>query len=340
MVETNLDFDAKLIEKLETLISEKGLDIRFNEVLAPHTSYNIGGPADIFYSPEDIVELQEILALAQEYDVEVTILGLGSNVLVSDKGIRGLVISFNEKFSKKGFLNVCPEPNWDGVHFANDNIKDELSFDEDGYTYLYVEAGEALKELSRYAARNSLTGLEFSCGIPGSVGGAIYMNAGAYGGTTDEVCIMTYYLDQDYVLRAAVGEEQNFAYRQSLFHQENGIILASIYKLKTGNKEAIDADIAEFTRRREASQPLELPSCGSVFKRPVGHFAGKLIMDSELQGHRVGGAEVSKKHAGFIVNVDNATATDVYELIKHVQAVVWDKYHVELETEVRFVGEW
>lgn len=329
-----------LREEFQELKDKYNLDIRFDEAMSKHTSYVIGGPADYFYSPEHLEDLQLVLGFAKSKDLPITILGLGSNVLVSDKGIRGLVVAFNENFAHKGFLNKMPSPDEAGFTFARNNHSDELKFDEDGYTYLYVEAGEALIELSKYAQKHSLTGLEFSCGIPGSVGGAIYMNAGAYGGTTDEVCELTYYLDSDLNFKVAVGEEQNFAYRQSLFHQVNGIILASVYKLAQGDQSLIDADIAEFTMKRTNSQPLELPSCGSVFKRPKGYYAGKLIMDAGLQGYRVGGAEVSKKHAGFIVNVGGATAADVLAVIHHVQDVVYEKDGVKLEREVRLVGDW
>ena len=337
----NVDNDPK---KAINALIEKGINIRLNEEMSQHCTYRVGGPADYFYLVDNLEDLKEVLEWAKEFNVDVTVIGLGSNLLISDKGIRGLVIAFAENFSKMGFLRALPSPDFDGLIFAQSNLIESAELfnidnpDED--IYIYSEAGAALKELSKLATNNSMTGLEYSCGIPGSVGGGVYMNAGAYGRMTADTCVQTYYLSPELELKVARGDEQEFAYRESIFHKEHGIILASIFKVNKGEQELINSMVADFTNRRNASQPLEYPSCGSVFKRPEGYFAGKLIMDSGLKGYRVGGAEVSEKHAGFIINVDNAKAADVLAVIKHVQATVKKDHGVDLETEVRIIGEW
>lgn len=337
----NVDNDPK---KAVNALIEKGINIRLNEEMSQHCTYRVGGPADFFYLVDNLEDLKEVLEWAKEFNVDVTVIGLGSNLLISDKGIRGLVIAFAENFSKMGFLRSLPSPDFDGLISAQSNLIECAELfnidnpDED--IYIYSEAGAALKELSKLASDNSMTGLEYSCGIPGSVGGGVYMNAGAYGRMTADTCVQTYYLSPELELKVARGDEQEFAYRESIFHKEHGIILASIFKVNKGEQELINSMVADFTNRRNASQPLEYPSCGSVFKRPEGYFAGKLIMDSGLKGYRVGGAEVSEKHAGFIINVDNAKAADVLAVIKHVQATVKKDHGVDLETEVRIIGEW
>ncbi len=323
---------------------DKGINIRLNEEMSQHCTYKVGGPADYFYLVDDLENLKDVLKWAKEFAVDVTVIGLGSNLLISDKGIRGLVIAFAENFSRIGFLRALPSPDFDGLISAQENLIESADLleieDSDEDVYIYSEAGAPLKELSKFASNNSMTGLEYSCGIPGSVGGGVYMNAGAYGRMTADTCVQTYYLSPELELKVASGDEQEFAYRESIFHKEHGIILASIFKVNKGEQDLINSMVADLTNRRNASQPLEYPSCGSVFKRPEGYFAGKLIMDSGLKGFRVGGAEVSEKHAGFIVNVDNAKATDVLAVIKHVQETVKKDHGVDLETEVRIIGEW
>lgn len=343
IVFNNKNFDNDPKKAVNALI-EKGINIRLNEEMSQHCTYRVGGPADFFYLVDSLEDLKEVLEWAKEFNVDVTVIGLGSNLLISDKGIRGLVIAFAENFSKMGFLRSLPSPDFDGLISAQSNLIECAELfnidnpDED--IYIYSEAGAALKELSKLASDNSMTGLEYSCGIPGSVGGGVYMNAGAYGRMTADTCVQTYYLSPELELKVARGDEQEFAYRESIFHKEHGIILASIFKVNKGEQELINSMVADFTNRRNASQPLEYPSCGSVFKRPEGYFAGKLIMDSGLKGYRVGGAEVSEKHAGFIINVDNAKAADVLAVIRHVQATVKKDHGVDLETEVRIIGEW
>lgn len=321
-------------------IQAAGIEVKASEPMKLHTTYKIGGPADLFYSVDNLENLLKVLEIAKKHEIKTTISGCGSNILVADDGIRGLVISFNKAFSDFGFFNELEASNQEGLLKTKAKISKTADFNEDGSIYLYAEAGGEIKTVSRYVSKQGVTGMEYFTGIPGSIGGAVYMNAGAYGGMTEDVCIETYYIDQDLNFRVAKGEEQEFSYRESLFHKEDGIILASIYKLKKGDPEKIDSMVDDFTKRRSALQPLDLPSCGSVFKRPDGYYAGKLIMDSGLQGFRVGDAMVSTKHAGFIVNVGEASAKDVLAVIRHVQAVVYDKYEVELEPEVRIIGDW
>ena len=206
-------------------------------------------------------------------------------------------------------------------------------------TKIVAEGGIALIDVSKEAAKNGLTGLEFACGIPGSVGGAIYMNAGAYGGEVSEVVEYVEVITPEGHLKTYSAEELEFSYRHSFIQNTGDLVIEVGFQLDKGNQEEIDEKIAELTHLRQSKQPLEYPSCGSVFKRPEGYFTGKLIQDAGLQGYQIGGAQVSKKHAGFIVNIDNATATDYMDLIRHIQKVILEKDGVSLEPEVRIIGE-
>lgn len=309
-----------------------------NEPLAAHCTYRVGGPADYFCQPENVDQLQAILSRCKELDIPATVIGKGSNLLISDQGIRGMVICLEDNFSVLGFLDRCPDD--DELISLTARLSPAPQLNAAGKTWLLAFAGASMIDTSALATQYGLTGLEFACGIPGSVGGAVYMNAGAYGGMTQDVAVMTYYLDTDFKVQKVYGEAQAFGYRQSFFQQTQALVLATCYELHQGDPEEVAAKVNEFTQKRQASQPLELPSCGSVFKRPVGHFAGKLISEAGLQGARIGGAEVSKKHAGFIVNQGGATARDIADLIKHVQDTVLKKDGVSLETEVRFMGDW
>jgi UDP-N-acetylmuramate dehydrogenase len=250
------------------------------------------------------------LKFAHEHRVPVTLLGNGSNVIVKDGGIRGITLSL-----KKLNTITCT-----GAE-------------------LVAQTGATIIEASRRARDAGLTGLEFACGIPGTVGGAFYMNAGAYGGQIADVLESVLVLTEQGEFKTLSKEEFDFDYRKSVFSAKRYIALEGTFRLQKGDKAQIQAKMDELTIARETKQPLEYPSCGSVFKRPPGMFAGKLIQDSGLQGTRIGGAEVSKKHAGFIVNVDNATATEYMSLVRHVQQTVKDKFGVELETEVITIGE-
>ncbi|RKJ39714.1 UDP-N-acetylmuramate dehydrogenase, partial [Butyricicoccus sp. 1XD8-22] len=260
--------------------------------------------------PETEEEASAIVKYAYDHHIPLLMLGNGSNMVVRDGGVRGIVITF----SKLNEIRV------------------------DG-NQIYAQSGALIKDVSKIAANESLTGFEFACGIPGSVGGAMAMNAGAYGGEIKDIIVSSTVLTKEGKIIVLSKEELDLRYRHSIITQEGYFVLSSIFELKKGNKEEIDAKIADLTYKRESKQPLEYPSAGSVFKRPPGYFAGKLIQDSGLQGKGVGDAEVSLKHAGFIINKGNATATDYINTIKMVQKEVKEKFGVELELEVKIVGE-
>lgn len=295
-------------DKLKTIVSEDA--ILENEPMSKHTTFRIGGNADIFLSPE-VSQVSEIMALAKAYEVPVTVIGNGSNLLVGDKGIRGLVLSFG---------------------------KEAESIQMDGRC-MTVSAGTILAKAAAEAAKNSLTGLEFAAGIPGSLGGAIVMNAGAYGGEMKDVVISAKVLTPEGEIKELSKEELDLSYRHSCIPEKGYIVLEAILELSHGEEAEIREKMADFKNRRVEKQPLEYPSAGSTFKRPEGYFAGKLIQDANLRGYQVGGAQVSEKHCGFVINKGNATAQDVLQLIQDVQRVVYDTFQVELEPEVKMIGE-
>ena len=259
-------------------------------------------------TPENREELTEIIKLCRKENFPFFILGNGSNLL------------FTDDFHKGAFISTLKLT--------------EIS-EENGV--VTADAGVRLSSLCSFAASLSLSGLEELSGIPGTVGGAVYMNAGAYGGEIKDTLIKTVYLDENFNIREISNEEHGFDYRKSVFQQNSGIILSASFKLKQGNKAEIKEKTAELLKRRNEKQPLEYPSAGSTFKRPQGYFAGKLIEDSGLKGYTVGGAQVSEKHCGFIINKNNATSSDILSLIKYVQKTVYEKFEIELETEVKII---
>lgn len=284
--------------------------IKKNESLAKYTYTKTGGNADLFVMPKTTEEVQSVVQFCSEESVPLTILGNGSNLIVKDGGIRGIVLYLD-------LLNTV--------------------YRED--TMIYAGSGAKLIDVSRFARDESLTGLEFACGIPGSVGGALYMNAGAYGGEISDCLHKATVLTTKGELLHLERADLAAKYRHSTVAEKNYIVLEAAFQLEFSEKLPIEAKMAELTEARESKQPLEYPSCGSVFKRPPGHFAGRLIQESHLQGFQIGGAQVSEKHAGFIVNVGGATATDYMKVIKHVQETVKRNFDVDLETEVRIIGE-
>ena len=286
------------------------LTIKANEPLSNYTYTKTGGPADLLVFPRSVEEVQRVLAAVKQENLPLTVLGNASNLIVKDGGIRGLVMILTD------MQELVVEGN-----------------------QLKAASGAALIEASRQAAAAWLTGLEFACGIPGSIGGAIYMNAGAYGGEVKDVISQVQTMTRDGQLKTYAGADCDFSYRHSRFQEGDEVILGVTFDLAPGDQSAIDSKVAELTHLRQSKQPLEYPSCGSVFKRPEGYFAGKLIQDAGLQGYQVGGAQVSTKHAGFIVNVDHATATDYLEVIEHIRLVVWARTGVFMEPEVRIIGE-
>ncbi|WP_373702428.1 UDP-N-acetylmuramate dehydrogenase [Weissella soli] len=298
---------------MENLIQHfPGYDIRKNVRLADYTNTRVGGPADWAFWPKTIAQVKTVIEELHAYDraLPITVLGNASNLIITDDGLRGLVI----------FLTDLAE-----IQVVEQTIT--------------ASAGAAIIDVARVAQQNGLTGLEWAAGIPGSVGGAVYMNAGAYGGQVDSVVSTIEVLTRTGEIKSITNADLAFAYRHSAVQETGDIILSATFALELGDKAAIDAMMVDFNTRRASKQPLEFPSCGSVFKRPVGYFAGKLIMDADLQGYTIGGAQVSTKHAGFIVNRGTASATDYIQVIRHVQQVVAEKYGVTLETEVRILGE-
>ncbi|NWN93318.1 MAG: UDP-N-acetylmuramate dehydrogenase, partial [Bacillus sp. (in: Bacteria)] len=280
------------------------------EALSKYTFTKTGGKADILIFPETYEEVQKTVRFASLNGVPYTILGNGSNLIIKDGGIRGIVLILT-RLAKIS-------------HTGND---------------ITAQCGAAIIDVSRYALKQKLTGLEFACGIPGSVGGALYMNAGAYGGEVKDVLKSALVLTKTGEMKRLEKSDLSFQYRKSSIAENGEIALEGTFSLEPGDAQEIKAKMDELTDLRESKQPLEYPSCGSVFKRPPGYFAGKLIQDSGLQGKRIGGVEVSTKHAGFMVNVGGGTATDYMNLIKFVQKTVKEKFGVDLETEVKIIGE-
>ncbi|MEB5882022.1 UDP-N-acetylmuramate dehydrogenase [Enterococcus gallinarum] len=281
-----------------------------DEALLNYTYTKTGGPADILAFPKSAKEVEQIVAYCRETDTPWLVLGNASNLIVRDGGIRGVVIMLSEM--------------------------NQITVED---TTLIVEAGAKLIDTTYVALHESLTGFEFACGIPGSVGGAVFMNAGAYNGEIQDIFASCDVLLADGRVVTMMKEEMAFSYRHSTLQDQHAIILSARFDLAQGDQDQIKKRMDELTELRQLKQPLEYPSCGSVFKRPVGHFTGKLIQDAGLQGLKWGGAQISEKHAGFIVNVDHATATDYVELIAHIRQVIKERFDVQLETEVRIIGE-
>ena len=272
----------------------------------------------MFVSPA-IEQIPKIVALAKAHDIPVTIIGNGSNLLVGDKGIRGLVLSIG-----KGADAVEVSP---------------VDKTVEGKVRLSVGAGALLSKVAAEALRNSLTGFEFAAGIPGTIGGAVVMNAGAYGGEIKDVLVSARVLTPNGEILTLTRDELDLSYRHSCIPEKEYIVLDAVLELVKGDETQIRAAMEDYKGRRIEKQPLEYPSAGSTFKRPEGYFAGKLIQDADLRGYRVGGAQVSEKHCGFVINADNATAQDVLTLIEDVKKKVYEEFQVELEPEVKMMGE-
>lgn len=286
------------------------IEILKDEPLKRYTHTKIGGAADWLAFPTTISETKTLVDFARQNEIPLTVLGNSSNLIIKDGGIRGLVLMMTKLV---------------GIE-RNENE-------------IVAMAGSLTIDTSEFAYTEGLTGLEWAAGIPGSIGGAIFMNAGAYGGETKDVLSKVDVLTRNGEFKSYSNAEAQLAYRDSIMQHNHDVVLRAYFALLPGEKQVIRATMDDLNFRRASKQPLELPSAGSTFKRPVGYFAGKLIMDAGLQGFRVGGAEVSTKHAGFVVNIDNAKAQDFLDVIAHVQAVIWEKDQVHLETEVRILGE-
>ena len=299
----------QLVETLNNIVTSSM--VKIDEPLNKYTYTKTGGPADIYISVGNIEDTAKVIKYAKENNVPVTYLGNGSNIIIRDGGIRGIVVNLLK-------LN-------------------DITVTDDR---LVAQSGAAIIDASEMALQHQLSGLEFACGIPGSVGGAVYMNAGAYGGEVKDCLSHVTAINEFGDINTLSLEELQLGYRTSRVQTEHLVVISAEFSLKKDKPyDDIKAIMDDLTERRESKQPLEYPSCGSVFQRPPGNFAGKLIQDSGLQGHRIGGVEVSKKHAGFMVNVDNGSASDYEALIDFVQAKVKELHGVTLHREVRIIGE-
>ena len=299
------------MEILELLKEDlAGIEILFNEPLKQYTYTKVGGVAEYLAFPRNQYELKRIVTFANAHEIPWMVLGNSSNIIVRDGGIDGFVIMFD--------------------HFRDIKVN--------GYV-IEAEAGAKLIDVTHVARYHSLTGFEFACGIPGSIGGAVYMNAGAYGGEIAHILQSCKVLTPEGEIKTLTAEELAFGYRHSKIQETGDVVISAKFALAPDNYDQIDQEMARLTHLRELKQPLEYPSCGSVFKRPVGHFAGQLISEAGLKGHRIGGVEVSEKHAGFMINVDHGTAKDYEDLIAHVIATVEKSSGVTLEREVRIIGK-
>lgn len=325
---------AAVLEKLKTMMGDRAAAIRFAEPMSLHTTFRIGGPADFFYEPDGEADVAACLSACRKAEIPVTLIGRGSNLVVADRGIRGMVLSLGERFSNQRVYRaeeLC-RTEWFAALNGQD-IRGDLYFVE-------AEAGRLLSDLSAENARLGLAGTAFACGIPGTLGGAVFMNAGAYGASMSDAVIAVRYLAADGAVRVAVGENLRFGYRHSVFREQPACVLSALLMLHYGHRSDIQAEMNHYTALRSGTQPLEYPSAGSVFKRPVGHYTGKLITDCGLKGCRLGGAQVSVKHAGFIVNVGGALAADVIALVRRIRETVQQETGVTLETEIRFIGDY
>lgn len=309
---TETDITLPLFKALAEIIDPATGRLFLAEPMSSHTTFRVGGPADYYVEPASVGELADVIRVSRAAGQPVTILGNGSNIVVADRGIRGVVISLGQPFS---------------------------AIRREGNT-LVVQAGALLSSVAAFAAREGLGGLAFASGIPGTIGGAVMMNAGAYEHCMAEVIIKSQFLDENLKVQTVQDEAHQFGYRESCFRGTARIVTETTVKLYPQDSKEILDEMAALAVRRRSSQPLEMPSAGSAFKRPPGYFAGKLIADCGFKGYRLGGAEVSAKHAGFIVNADHATAAEVAGLFCHVQEVVLERTGVLLEPEVLFLGDW
>ena len=301
--------DTAYLEELRALVGAEGVLV--DEPMSAQTTFRIGGPADVLVVPTSVEELLEALALSDARSVPWRILGHGSNLLVSDEGVRGAVV------------------------MVSGNLAD-VGIGEDGI--VTALAGSSNAKVATAAYRAGLAGFEFAAGIPGTIGGAAIMNAGAYGGEFKDVALSVRCLDGEGNVVTVDAAEADWSYRHSMIGDAGMVVLSATLQLQPGDPEAIKARMDDLAQRRISKQPLELPSAGSTFKRPEGHFAGKLIQDAGMQGYQVGGAQVSTKHAGFVVNVGGATASDVLQVIDDVREAVLAQFGIELEPEVKLWG--
>ena len=300
---------TSMYEHIRTIVPEERL--LFHEPMSRHTTFRVGGEAECMAVVETKEELSQLVSYLGRVEQEYFVLGNGSNLLVGDKGYRGIILKLGPRLSAVGVE------------------KDHIA----------AGAGALLSQVASAARDAGLSGLEFAAGIPGSIGGAIVMNAGAYGGEMKQVVKMVRVMDKEGEILTLDNDTMEFGYRTSIIRNRPFIVLGVVLKLTSGNKEEISAKMEELMKQRKSKQPLEYPSAGSTFKRPEGHYAGKLIMDAGLRGYRIGGAQVSEKHCGFVINAGGASAADIREVIEEVRERVLDRFHVRLEPEVIFLGD-
>lgn len=281
-----------------------------NEYMKNHTTFKIGGKADIIIQPSGIEELSDIIKLIKDYDINTYVIGNGSNVLISDNGLRGCVLLIGNKMAD--------------IKLIDNNT-------------IYAQAGAPLSQICNFALEHSLTGLEFAYGIPGTVGGAIRMNAGAYGGEIKDVLISAKHITKNAVVEELKIQDLDMSYRHSIYCDNDNIIISGIFKLKSGEKNAIKSKMNELLNMRKSKQPLEFPNAGSTFKRPIGAFAGELIDKCNLKGYKIGDAMVSEKHSGFLINAGNASFDDMVKLIEYVKNIVYKETGFCLKTEVEIL---
>lgn len=294
---------------LSQIIDEKSIYI--DEPMNKHISFKVGGPADILVRPRTEEEISNIFKLVNKFEIPFLVKGNGSNILIKDGGFRGLVIEISDNFS---------------------------NFEIRG-TEVEIQSGALLSVIGRAVMNESLTGFEFASGIPGTLGGALAMNAGAYGGEMKNIVKTVRLMDEEGQVVEFTNEDMNFGYRHSRLSDERWIAISAVISLEKGDKAEIKAKMEDLALQRRTKQPLEYPSAGSTFKRPIGYFAGKLIQDSDLKGVSVGGAQVSSKHSGFVINYNKASAKDIVDLIEHVKLTVFECQGVHLEEEVKILGE-
>lgn len=298
------------MDEIKSALKKENICFVCDEPMKNHTSFRIGGNADILAEPKSEEEILYLTEIFKKYDIPFYVIGNGSNLLVSDEGYRGGIIKLGKKYSS-------------------------VSVDENK---INVQSGALLSTVSKMAASSSLSGLEEVSGIPGSFGGAVYMNAGAYGGEIKDVITKVKYLAKDGSVKSAKADELDFGYRKSVFVKNGGIVLSGELELKRGKQSEILSKMAELSAKRKEKQPIEYPSCGSAFKRPEGYFAAALIEQAGLKGYSIGGAQVSEKHSGFVINISSATAKDVVLLTEHIKNEVFKKFGVELEREMKMLG--
>ncbi len=301
--------NTSMYEYIRTIVPDERL--LFHEPMSKYTTFRVGGEAECIVIVKREEELAKLIPYLNQIEQEYFILGNGSNLLVGDKGYGGIIIKMG-----KAMEEVCAEG-----------------------TLVTAKAGALLSKVASVARMNNLSGIEFAAGIPGSIGGAIVMNAGAYGGEMKQIVEAVRVMDRDGQIMTLDNDTMEFGYRTSIIKNRPFIVLEVTLRLAAGDKEQIGAKMEELASLRKSKQPLEYPSAGSTFKRPEGYYAGKLIMDAGLRGYRIGGAQVSEKHCGFVVNTGNAAAADIREVIEEVQERVKEKFHVTLEPEVIFLGD-